>query len=312
MSTRFKRKLIATVFVLLATLCSLAVFADQQDFELRKEQQLWPHDFDVKHYRITLSLEQSTRSFEGETAITFASVIDGLSTLILDAETFSVQSVTDNGKALAFNHENGKFEISLNRALATGEEATLSIRYSVTNIEIDSSKYGIGVNYDLGFNFKSESPTNPQIIFTLNFPEGARHWFPAFDHPSDWATHETIISLRADYRVVANGALVSDRFDPESGRRTVHWRQTRPQPTYLYVMVAGNHSVLDDSHGDLPLHYWVYPGDEADARLSFSATPKMRFVSKICGSSVVWASSQVRDIGRFRHTDRSEIRMIFS
>ena len=49
-------------------------------------------------------------------------------------------------------------------------------------------------------------------------------------------------------RVVANGALISDSVDAGTGRRTVHWSQTKPQPTYLYVMVAGNHSVLDDNY----------------------------------------------------------------
>ena len=229
----------------------------------------------MQHYRIALSLDEPTKSFDGETAITFSSTIDGLDELTLDAESFTVHGVTHGGRPLAFTQEKGSIEITLDRALALGEEATLTIRYSVTNIDVDSTRFGMSENYDLGFNFKSKSTTNPQIIFTLNFPEGARHWFPSFDHPSDWATHETIVSLREDYRVVANGALISDKVDPEAGRRTVHWSQTKPQPTYLYVMVGGNHSVLDDEHGDLPLHYRVYPGDEADARLSFSSTPAM-------------------------------------
>ena len=260
--------LIAPFFMQIAT-------ADQEEFELRREQQLRPHDFDVKHYRIALSLDEADKSFDGETTIRFSSTVDGLSHVSLDAESFTVQSVATEGALLAFTHNEGSLDVTLDSALDTGDEATLSIQYSVTDMNVDSAKYGIGANYDLGFNFKPKSPTNPQIIFTLNFPEGARHWFPSFDHPSDWATHETVITVKDDYRVVANGALINDTVDPETSRRTTHWSQTKPQPTYLYVMVAGNHSVLEDSYGDLPLHYWVYPGDEADARLSFAPTPRM-------------------------------------
>jgi aminopeptidase N len=54
-------------------------------------------------------------------------------------------------------------------------------------------------------------------------------------------------------------------------------------------MVAGTHSVLEDNYGDLPLHYWVYPGDEADARLSFGATPRMvGFFEEAYGVKYPW------------------------
>jgi aminopeptidase N len=263
--------------------------AHQEEFQLRREQQLRPHDFDVKHYRIALSLDEPTKSFDGETAIAFSSKINGLDDLTLDAESFTVHSVTREGTPLAFTHQDGSLEISLGHKMAAGEEARLVIGYSVTNINIDSARFGMDAKYDLGFNFNSGSATNPPIIFSLNFPEGARHWIPSFDHPSDWATHETIVTLRKDYGVVANGALVSDRVDSETDRRTVHWSQTKPQPTYLYAMVAGTHSVLEDKHGDLPLHYWVYPGDEADARLSFGSTPGMvAFFEDLYGVEYPW------------------------
>jgi len=255
MSLKHKAKLLGASLALMTPFLLETAIADQQEFQLRREQQLRPHDYDVQHYRIELSLDEPTKSFDGETAITFSSTINDLSELTLDAESFTVHSVTHKGGSLSFTHLDGSLKIALGRALATGEEATLVIGYSVTNLDVDSARYGMGENYDLGFNFDPGSPSNPAIIFSLNFPEGARHWFPSFDHPSDWATHETIISLRSDYRVVANGALVSDIVDAGTGRRTVHWSQTKPQPTYLYVMVAGNHSVLDDNYGDLPLHY---------------------------------------------------------
>jgi aminopeptidase N len=272
---------------LFALALSGPALADQAEFDARPEQQMREHDFDVIHYRIALDLDDTTSSFAAETAVTLSSTIDGLETITLDAETFTVDSVTQQGQPLEFTHEDGRLEIFLGRAMSTGEETTLSVEYRVTGIDIDSTEFGMGAGYDLGFNFNPGSATNPPLIHTLNFPEGARHWIPSFDHPGDWATHETIVTLRDDYSVVANGALVSDTVG--AGRRTVHWRQAKPQPTYLYVMVAGNYSILEDSYGDLPLHYRVYPGDEADARLSFASTPGMvGFFEELYGVEYPW------------------------
>ena len=63
--TSLKSRLIH-VFLALAVIAGAdIVFADQQVFDSRSEQQLRPHDFDVKHYRIALSLEEETQSFDG-------------------------------------------------------------------------------------------------------------------------------------------------------------------------------------------------------------------------------------------------------
>ena len=64
-------------------------------------------------------------------------------------------------------------------------------------------------SYDLGLDFKDETPENPRLINTLSFPEGARHWFPGYDHPNDRATNEVIATVPSDYQVLSNGRLVS-------------------------------------------------------------------------------------------------------
>ena len=134
MSLNFNAKLAGAVLALMTPFLSETAIADQEEFQLRREQQLRPHDFDVKHYRIALSLDEPTKSFDGETAITFSSTISGLSDLTLDAESFTVHSVTHQGAPLAFTQKEGSLEIALDRALALGEEATLAIGYSVTNM----------------------------------------------------------------------------------------------------------------------------------------------------------------------------------
>jgi len=267
--------------VLCALIATNPGLADQSVFELRREQSLRPHDFDVKHYRIALTLREHTQSFDGETEIAFSSLVDGLHALTLDAVNFNVKHViNDHGKNLDFTQEEGALTVSLDQALDKNETATLVIGYAAT---------GIGTDKSVGLDFRLESETNPQVVNSLNWPNGARYWFPSFDHPGDWASHETIITTTISNRVVANGSLVSDTVDTDSGLRTVHWRQTRQQPTYLYAFAAGPYSVLEDSHGDLPLHYWVYPGDETVAADAFARTPEIiAYYENLYGIEFPW------------------------
>jgi len=270
-----------TSVLLCALVATNICLADQETFDLRREQSLRPHDFDVKHYRIALTLEEETQSFDGETAITFSSTIDGLSTLTLDAVSFKVGHVIDDhGKNIDFTQDEGALAISLDQALDKNASATLTIGYAAS---------GIGTDKDVGLDFRPETETNPQLVNSLNWPNGARYWFPSFDHPSDWAPHETIITPAISNRVAANGMLVSDSADTDSGLRTVHWRQIREQPTYLYSFAAGPYSILYDTHGELPLHYWVYPGDEAVAIDAFSRTPEIiAYYENLYGGKFPW------------------------
>ena len=255
--------------------------ADQQLFDARSEQQLRSRDFDIEHYRIALTLDAETQSFHGETGISFSSLVDGSSTLTLDTESFTVTSVIDDqGNALKFEQNEGTLAISLEQPLNKDEKASLRVAYGATDIGIDKI---------VGLDFREKTGTNPQLANSLNWPNGARYWFPSFDHPSDWATHETIITVKDGYDVVANGSLVSNVVDPDSGLRTVHWSQTRPQPTYLYSFAAGPYSVIEDQHGDLPVNYWVYPGDEVVARQALARTPEIiAYYEDLYGTPFPW------------------------
>jgi aminopeptidase N len=289
MSIQTNAKLFINLLTTTTMLASPVVLADQQDFDKRTERTLRHHDFDVSHYKIDLTLEESNKSFNGKTTIEFSSTKDGLNNLVLDAETFVVQSVVDEtGKTLSFTHQNGSLNVTLSKALNKGQTSSVFIHYLGENVDVDPTQFGMSVGYDLGLDFKAKTETNPQLINTLSFPEGARHWFPSFDHPSDWATHETIITTKDSYRANANGALIKET-DNKNGTRTFHFSQKLPQPTYLYVLVAGPFSVIKDKHGDLPLAYWVHPGQEEKAKITFAKTGEMiGFFEKLYGTKFPW------------------------
>ena len=240
------------------------------------ERTLRDEPFDVLHYRVSLDLDETARSLAG-TAEIHLRAEEEISTVTLDAETFEVGEVRSGADTLDFTHEEGVLTVRLPEPLPPEETTMLEIAYGGSGIEVDSTRYGMAASYDLGLDFKAagEEDGNPQLINTLSFPEGARHWYPSVDHPADRATFEVLATVREDWRVLSNGLLLDIVEGPRPGTRTHHWYLEEPHPTYLSVLAAAPNEVIEDSHGDLPVNYWVYPQAVPDADRSFHKTPAM-------------------------------------
>lgn len=274
---------------LLACLLVVPAAGQPVDLATRPLRAERSHAFDVLHYRIALTLDDATGDFTGRTTVTFTPLRDGLDTLTLDAETYTVTAVIGpDGRSLPFTHADGRLRIPLSPPGMLDDTLAVSIAYATQGAVPDPTRYGMDAGYALGLTFKPANDRHPALFNTLSFPEGARHWFPSYDHPNDRATQETLVTVRDSFRVLSNGRLVA-RTPNGDGTTTWHWSLERPHPTYLAVVVAGPYEVLDDSLGPLPLHYWVYPDDVADAPRSFHKTPEiLRFFEKTFGVPFPW------------------------
>lgn len=264
----------------------LAIAASAQvDVNSRPRRAERSHDYDVLHYRIKLSFNEEARSFEGNTDIRLRPLRNGFDTLVLDAETFRVTSVG----SLRFEQTPGKLTIHLGHAYRYHEELTVNVSYRAENVAIDPLAYGMYKGYGLGVAFKRETTTHPRLIHTLSFPEGARHWFPCYDHPNDKATHEIIATVDASYQVIANGVLRSVTANRAKTEKTFHWAQTQPHSTYLYAFIAGPYVQVKDLKGALPVSYWVYPKDAPNAERSFGKTREIiEFFNREFGYPYPW------------------------
>lgn len=225
---------------------------------------------DARHYvfRVTL-LTGDSNEIQGEATATFRVLTAGLRELVLDLATptadgkgMTVASVTSPAGPVAFTHRDNRLRMTLPPGLAAGQDVTFTITYR-----------GIPANgLRLINNIHGE-----RTAFSENWYNRARQWLPMIDHVADKATGEFIITTRADYQVVANGALVEE-LDLPGGQRRTHWRQDVPISSWLYAVGVARFAVR---HAGLvrgvPLEYWVFPQDaekgfalfEKDARRSF-------------------------------------------
>jgi aminopeptidase N len=86
-----------------------------------------------------------------------------------------------------------------------------------------------------------------------------------------------IITTKADYQVIGNGALM-EQLDLPGGQRRTHWKQSVPISSWLYSIGVARFIVKQGGTvRGVPLSYWAFPQDaekglaalERDTRASF-------------------------------------------
>ncbi|TFH64536.1 MAG: aminopeptidase, partial [Gemmatimonadales bacterium] len=233
---------------------------------------------DFIHYRVSLTFDLDAKLFRGENRITLTPLSDGVDRIELDAEEIIVEAaIGEEGEELFFERSDTSVFVSLPRPLAFGDTIDITVRYR-------------GENPQGGFFFDDAGEDHPRMVSTDSWPDEAHHWIPLYDYPNDKVTHELIITVPAGDKVLSNGRLVEVSEDAAAQTTTWHWSQDLPHSTYLFMLAIGPFTVIEDSLGDLPINYWVYPEDEGDARWIFEKTPRMiAFYGELFDYPYPWA-----------------------
>jgi len=257
---------------------SFNLYGQKIDVYQRPRQFERSRDYDAKHYCIKLTFDLDQKLFWGTNTITLSPLKDDFKEIKLDAEELTVSSVKNSkGLPLRFKQTDRHLFVYLPKAYKYGETITFTVGYKAGD-----PKYGLF--------FDDEKPTNPRMVSTDSWPHYAHHWFPCYDYPNDKVTHEFIVTVKNNNKVLSNGRLVSVKEDKQKGTKTYHWSQELPHSTYLFMLAIAPFEVIQDSIDSLPVNYWVYKKDVSDARWIFKKTPYMiEFFNKIFGYDYPWA-----------------------
>jgi aminopeptidase N len=224
---------------------------------------------DAIHYRIQLDIKENTDEIKAETEILLAAGADSIRQVTLDFAGLIVDGVAEDGKPARFTRSDEKLNIALQGNYRRGDRLRLAVKYHgrpADGLFIKKNKFG-----------------DPSA-FADNWPNRARYWFPAIDHPYDKATVEFFITAPARFDVIANGALI-ETTSRADGTEITRWRETVPIPTYCMVVGATEFSIVNaGSSNAVPVHYYLYPKDKENGSKDFGrAVAMLEFYASLIG-----------------------------
>jgi aminopeptidase N len=227
--------------------------------------------FHLKKLSLHLTIDPVKKTLVGEALVEVRPLPAGTSEVILDLDDMQVDAVVDaeTGKDLDWRHGDAK----------------LSVR------GLDSQGGTIRINWHgkptRGLYFTGPTPAAPDrahMAWSQCQDEDAHFFFPCVDHPGVKTPMEIRVTVPEGYQAVGNGADMG-----QSGQDFL-FSQEDPIPAYLFTVVVGPLTVLEDSAGDLPVRYWAPQGtSEATLRRVFHKTPRMiAFLGEVYGYAYPW------------------------
>ncbi|MCX6283039.1 MAG: M1 family aminopeptidase [Bacteroidetes bacterium] len=210
-----------------------------------------PHAYDVLKYTINADLYHCYTSpyphdFNASVKIRFKadSVIKSIK---LDAAYASLQIDSVKLASTSFSHSGNILTVILDRTYNPGEIAEILVYYRHKNVT-DNAFYVSG-----GF------------VFTDSEPEGARHWFPCYDSPSDKALLDLTAKVPANVKLGSNGRLADSTVIADT--IFYHWVSSNSVATYLVVMTSKVNFNLDIKY----YHKITNPADSVPIRFYYNA-----------------------------------------
>lgn len=260
--------------------------------------------FDAVHYDVAITLPGAGTRIDGVTRARIRIVEPRPDTLRLDLTGLLVTRVRAGVGPGApadapFTQRGGRIIVPVPRAARIGD--TLHIEVAYEGEPDDGLIIRANVHGD-------------RSIFADDFPDRARFWFPSIDHPSDKATVSYEVTAPAGWEVVANGVRTggasTDAQKPADG--VWRWEERVPIPTYTMVIGAtdfaigtvtpcadgGRIPVRTDTC--VPVTYWAYPRDSANAAAIFRRAGDMvEYFSRTFGPFPYEKLAHVQSATRF-------------
>jgi aminopeptidase N len=221
--------------------------------------------WDVERYVFSIEVSDGSDAVQGEARITARPVAERPGSIELDlvgppgaeGRGMAVRSVALDGEPVAFHHDGDRLRVALSGARAGGP---VELRVAYGGIPADGLIIG-------------PNEFGQRVFFADNWPDRARHWLPAVDHPSDKALVEFVVTAPSAYQVVSVGQLV-ETLDLPGERRLTRWRSGVPLPTKVMVIGVARFAVARlGTTGGVPIESWVYPESREKGLAELAPTP---------------------------------------
>ncbi|MGC8762194.1 MAG: M1 family metallopeptidase [Acidobacteriota bacterium] len=252
----------------------LAVLSDPLKYGVQPRQEV-----DILLTDLDLRLDPGARRIAGTVTFTFRPTAS-LSRLKLRLHrALSLGPCRLDGALQAVKRKKDDLTFAFTPALPAGTEHTLSVAYQGTPVV--SGALGGGM-------FFSEHDGVPSAT-TLSEPFDSYAWWPCVDDVADKALARIRLTVPSGMVGASNGTLESHTVNGD-GTETWTWFEGYPIANYLIAANVTNYALFTDVYTALdgltamPLLHFVYPEDEAAARVNFSRVPEMiGWMAQSCG-----------------------------
>lgn len=223
-------------------------------------------DFDILKYNLELDFfnnyqQPYPHSFDGKLEIEFKA-LDEAAELKLNASSFSMMINSISGDDVSFQHKSDTLYVQFNKPIKKNSIRRITIKYHHKDV-VDGAFF-----------------VKDGMLFTNNAPQGARKWFPCFDHPSDKALFELKAKTPADVLLGSNGLLT----DSVKISDTIwyHWKTYYLIATYLVTISSKKNYKLSEIYWQdlkgkkIPVRFYWNEGENQSAlEHIISITPEM-------------------------------------
>jgi aminopeptidase N len=225
----------------------------------REDTNIMADRIDVIKYSIQMRIEDQDSLVNATTEIEFKVLAD-IQELQFNLKEMNVVGCSLDGEPVAFEHKNGVLMFVTHPTLRPGTTYRLSVDYS------GRPKDGLIIGRNKYHHFS---------VFSDNWPNRARFWFPCIDHPSDKAAVSFHITVPMMYQVIANGTLVGIQASTDK-EATYEFDMGTPTPTYCMVIGVCRFALTETkTRSGIPIYSYSFPEDSTAAVRGFARVPDM-------------------------------------
>lgn len=250
---------------------------------------------DLIHTKLSVNFDWTTSRMNGKAEITAKPHFYASDSIVLDAKSMDIKSVTMNGVALKYTYKDDLLRINLGKTFTRNDKYTIVIDY-VAKPEERETNGSAAITSDKGLYFinpKGEESGKMPHIWTQGETEASSVWFPTIDAPNVKTTQEIFMTVDSKYATLSNGKFIGAKKNAD-GTRTDHWKQDLPHAPYLFMMAVGEFAVVEDvfvknDGTKMPVNYYVEKEWEKYAKDIFGETPNMiRYFSDLLKVEYPW------------------------
>jgi len=236
-------------------------------------------EIDILHLALDVTPDFKARTVAGQASLRFKPIAKPFREMRLDAVGLVITNVTATVTIQGWQVTEKQVVVTFEQPINPDQEATVTFRYRA------QPRRGLYFRTpEMGYK------VGDTHLFTQGEAIEARHWYPCYDSPNEKFTSEITCRVPEGMTVVANGKLLSEARDAQTGLVAFRWLQDKPHVNYLVAMAAGYFKKIEGLHRDIPLSFFTPPSAFNEAPESFLDTADMMaFFEQDIGVPYPWA-----------------------